>query len=95
MKPEKRKYPRQPVSEKTSFTTSVLDFGEVKHINGSALMLNKSKDGACIKTTVVLEPGHVLRILSDSKMQSAVVKWTKTESHHCIAGLKNAFALLV
>lgn len=95
MEPEKRKYQRQPVSEETSFTMSVLDFGEVKRINGSALMLNKSKDGACIKTTVVLEPGHVLRILSGSKMQLAVVKWTKTENHYCIAGLKSAFAPLV
>lgn len=95
MEPEKRKYPRQPVSKETNFTMSVLDFGEVKRINGSALMLNKSKDGACIKTAIALEPGHVLKILSDSKMQLAVVKWAKTENQYCIAGLKSAFAPLV
>lgn len=92
---EQRKYPRQPASEEVNFTTSILDFKEIKSINGSALTLNKSKGGACIKTTIALEPGHVLKILSGSKMQLAVVKWIKTENQYYIAGLKSAFAPFV
>ncbi|MBI5410010.1 MAG: hypothetical protein HZA14_11640 [Nitrospirae bacterium] len=86
---EKRKYQRQSASKEISFTTSLLDFGEMRRVNGSALTLNKSKGGACIKTTIALEPGHVLRILSDSRMRVAVVKWTKIEDYYYIAGLKN------
>lgn len=83
MKIEHRLHPRHAVSEQVGFIVPMLDFREIRHVNGQAEVINRGPGGVCIRTRTPLEAGHVLRIGNYIGM----VKWVREDDAHFIAGL--------
>lgn len=73
MKLEHRLHPRCDASEQVSFMVPMLEFQEIKYVNGDGVIVNRSRGGICIKTGTHLETGHVLRI--DNYI--GLVKWVR------------------
>ncbi len=81
---DRRAYPREPHSEEIIFSVNVHEYLETKRIEAKARIINKSERGLCMSTTIPLEPGHVLII---NNREIGLVKWSKREDSHYIAGV--------
>lgn len=71
----KRKYPRSAYDIPLSFSLSVLEFTDLKHIEASGNAVDKSEKGLGFFTGFPLEPGHVIRIKNGNTFTTALVKW--------------------
>lgn len=72
----KRKYPRRAYDMLLSFSLSVLEFTDLKHIEASGKSVDISEAGLGFLTDFPLEPGHVIRIKNDNaSFMTASVKW--------------------
>jgi len=72
---ERRKYPRRTYDMPLSFSLSVLEFTDLKHIEASGKAVNNSEKGLGFFTGFPLEPGHVIRIQNGNTFTTALVKW--------------------
>jgi len=84
-----RKHRRHPSSEVVLFSVPVLDIPGTKNINTSGLALNVSGGGACIRTSLALEPGHVLSIVGMRGVKTAMVRWVRQDKSFYVAGIMN------
>mgnify|MGYP001039840656 CR=1 FL=1 len=81
---EQRSSQREPASEELTFNVTIYDRFETKSVEAKAKVINKSEKGLCLVTSVSLEPGHVLII---DNREVGLVKWSKREDSHYIAGV--------
>lgn len=81
---ERRRHPREPVSENIKFSLTVHEFLEAKRIEAEGNIVNKSESGLCLKTHFPLESGHVL-IINNNEI--GVVRWSRKVNSHYLAGI--------
>ncbi len=81
---ERRGFQREPASEEVTFNVTIYDRFETKSVEAKAKVINKSEKGLCLVTSISLEPGHVLII---DNHEVGLVKWSKREDSHYIAGV--------
>lgn len=73
---EKRRHMRIGCDMPLSFSLSILDFRNLKHVEANGNIVDKSENGMGFFTDFQLEPGHILRLKDENgSFVAAKVKW--------------------
>ena len=73
---EKRKHTRIGYDMPLSFSLSILEFTNLKHVEAYGTVVDKSSEGIGFVTDIQLEPGHIIRIKNeDDSLVTAEVRW--------------------
>ena len=58
-----------------SFSLSILDFSNLKRVEGDGAIIDRSDDGIGFLTDTPLEPGNIIKIEENDSFITAEVKW--------------------
>ncbi len=82
-----RKDERIPTSGELPFSLSRVELGKKVDVSSKAEIVNYSEGGLCIKTSIPLEVGNILRFELKGQKYQAMVKWVLREEGIYIAGI--------
>jgi len=74
-KSEKRKHTRIGYDMPLSFSLSILEFSNLKRIEGHGAAVDRNEEGVGFVTDTPLEPGNIIRIAENGSFVTAEVKW--------------------
>ncbi len=88
MNDDKRWAVRERYEDSLAFSVSVLELHELKRLDLSGTIINKSDLGLCLQTDYPLEPGHVLMFNHGSGYDAGIVVWRRPDLEQFKIGVK-------